>query len=101
MIKRHQDIPALASEFDSFRERVDRLINQTEVVFTEKEGMIDTAVASMAQLEKNKLAYEKRAYDDLVANDLTEQKLKLAESIQIDVGKFSGVLGMGDDFYTS
>ena len=100
MLKRHQDVPALASEFDSFRERVDRLINQTDVVFVEKESMIDAAVDLLGKLERSKNAYEKRAYDDLVANDLTEQKLKLAESIQIDVGKFSGVLGVGDDFYT-
>ena len=54
----------------------------------------------LTRLGKNKSAYEKKAYDDLVTNDLTEQKLKLAESIQIDVGKFSGVLGVGDDYYT-
>ena len=71
MLKRHQDVPALASEFDSFRERVDRLINQTDVVFPEKEGMIDAAIDSMTKLEKNKFIYEKRTYDDLVANDLT------------------------------
>ena len=100
MLKRHADVPALASEFDSFRERVDRLINQTDLLFPEKEQMIDDAVDLLAKLETSKLAYEKKAYDDLVANDLTEQKRKLAESIQIDVGKFSGVLGVGDDYYT-
>ena len=36
----------------------------------------------------------------LIANDLTEDKLRLAEAMKIDVGKFSGVLGVGDDFYT-
>ena len=71
MLKRHQDVPALASEFDSFRERVDRLINQTEVVFVEKEKMIDEAVDLLGKLEQSKVTYEKRSYDDIVANDLT------------------------------
>ena len=100
MLKRHHDVPALASEFDAFRERVDRLINTTDVVFNEKEQMIDSAVDLLGKLELSKDAYEKRAYHDLVTNDLTEQKLKLTESIVIDVGKFSGVLGVGDDFFT-
>ena len=84
MLKRHKDIPALASEFDVFRERVDRLM-QSEVLFPNRELMIDEAVNYMGLLEDGKRKYEKRAYDDLVANDLTENKLKLAESIQIDV----------------
>ena len=37
-------------------------------------------------------------YADLVANDLTEDKLKLAERTEIDVGKFSGAFG--EDFYS-
>ena len=100
ILKRHQDVPVLASEFDVFRERVDRLINHTDLVFNEKEGMIEEAVKSLGKLEISKSAYEKRCYDDIVANDLTERKLKLAESLKIDVGKFSGVIGVGDDFYT-
>lgn len=30
----------------------------------------------------------------------TKSKLKIIKSIQFDVGKFSGVLGLSDDFYT-
>ena len=100
MLKRNKDVPVLLSEFNTFRERVDRLINQTDVVFKEKEDMIASAVNLLGKLEISKQVYEKRTYDDLVVNDLTEEKLKLAESIQIDVGRFSGVLGIGDDFYT-
>ena len=78
MLKRHQDVPALASEFDSFRERVDRLINQTDVVFAEKEGMIDAAVGLLSKLELSKVAYEKRAYDDLIIiiNCFLEYRIK-------------------------
>ena len=44
MLKRHNDVSALSSEFSTLRERVDRLINQTDVMFPEKEKMIDDAV---------------------------------------------------------
>ena len=100
MLKRHQDVPVLASQFDMLRERVDRLINLTDVVFAEKEEMVDEAVKLLGKLEKSRQAYEKSSYNDIVANELTERKLKLAESIDPDVGRFSGVLGEGDDFYT-
>ena len=35
LLKRHKDIPALASEFDVFRDRVDRLI-QSDVIFNQR-----------------------------------------------------------------
>ena len=49
-------------------------------------------------LEKSKKSYENKVYTDLVANDLTEDKMKLTELTKIDVGKFSGALG--EDFYS-
>lgn len=100
MLKRHKDVSALSSEFDVFRERVDRLMNQTDLVFNDKEKIIEYVVDLLGKLTKSKEVYEKRSYEDLVTNDLTADKLKLAESIKIDVGKYGGVLGKGDDFYT-
>ena len=100
MLKRNSDVSVLASEFDTLRERVDRLINQTDVMFPEKETMLDNAIDLLAKVEKNKEIHEKRVYGDLVANDLTEEKLKLAETTEVYDGKFSGVLGVGDDYYT-
>ena len=97
MLKRHSDVPTLASEFDTFRSRVNGLIQQTDVMFPEKEKMLDDAMNVLGLLEKSKEIREKRVYDDLVANDLTEEKRKLAQATKIDVGKFSGVLGKGDD----
>ena len=36
----------------------------------------------------------------MVDNDLTEDKLKLAESTKVDIGKFNGQFGVKDDYYT-
>ena len=97
MLKRKEDQPVLAAEFDRFRERVDKLI-QTDVVMDTREQELDYAQQLLAQLEKSKKLYESKVYTDLVANDLTEDKLKLAEMTQINVGKFSGATG--EDFYS-
>lgn len=43
---------------------------------------------------------EEKVHQDLVDNDLTPEKLKLAGSTPVNFGKFSGPLGKGDDFYT-
>ena len=58
MLKRHNDVSALSSEFSTLRERVDWLINQTDVMFPEKEKMIDDAIGLLAKVEKNKETYE-------------------------------------------
>ena len=97
MLKRKEDKPILASEFDRFRERVDKLVS-TDIFFEQKEKIIEEVVHLLSMLETNKFAYEKKVYDDLVANDLTDDKRKLAELTTIDIGYFSGELG--EDFYT-
>ncbi len=97
MLKRKEDKPILASEFDRFRERVDKLVS-TDIFFEQKEKIIEEVVHLLSMLEANKFAYEKKVYDDLVANDLTDDKRKLAELTTIDIGYFSGELG--EDFYT-
>ena len=51
------------------------------------------------KIEDMKEKYEKKVHQDLVDNDLTPDKLKLAESTKMNFGKFSGVLGKGDDFF--
>ena len=50
MLKRHNDIPALAAEFVVFRDRVDRLV-QTEVLFNDREKLIDTAIGYLGKLK--------------------------------------------------
>lgn len=97
MLKRNTDKPVLAAEFDRFRERVDNLI-QTEVLLPDRESYLDKVVELSKLLETNKTAFEKKVYDDLVVNDLTVEKMKLAEQTKIDIGKFSGT--PGEDFYT-
>ena len=97
MLKRKEDKPALAAEFDRFRERVDRLVC-TDVFFEGKNKVIADALQLLSILGRGKSTYEKRVYDDLLANDLTDDKLKLAESTTIDIGHFGGE--PGEDFYT-
>ena len=97
MLKRNEEKPALAREFDRFRERVDNLI-QTDVALHNREAKLDEVINMCHILATNKELYETRVYNDLVANDLTEEKRKLAEQNQIDIGKFSGA--PGEDFYS-
>ena len=98
MLKRKEDKPILAAEFDRLRERVEKLICDTDTQFDGKEAMIENAVKMLGNLEISKHSYEKKVYDDLLINDLTEDKLKLAQLTKIDIGHFSG--GLGEDFYT-
>ena len=72
MLKRRDEKPILAVEFDRFRERVDNLI-QTDVLLQNREAKLDEIVRLSEQLEYSKELYEKKVYDDLVANDLTEE----------------------------
>ena len=44
--------------------------------------------------------YWDRIYKDLIENVLTEVKLKVPESADVDIGKFNDELGVGDDYYT-
>ena len=100
MLRREKEKRAVAAEFDRMRNRVDKLTLQTNVLVDGKEEILDRLVKSISDIDTVKRKYEKRIYQDLLDNDLTEDKLKLAEATKIQIGKFSGVLGKGDDFYT-
>ena len=98
MLRRKEEKPALALEFDRFRERADRLICDTEAQFDGKEDIVRDVIRLSGILEKSKTDYDNKVYNDLLTNDLTDDKLKLAEQTTIDIGKFSGAAG--EDFYT-
>ena len=98
MLRRKDEKPALALEFDRFRELVDKLLCDVETQFPEKERIVQEVLHLSGLLGTTKATFEKRVYDNLLANDLTEDKLKLAELTTIDIGKFSG--SDGEDFYT-
>ena len=98
MLRRKDEKPALALEFDRFRERVDKLVCDVDTQFEEKEQIVQEIVGLAGLLGTNKTMYEKRVYDDLLTNDLTDDKLKLAEHSPIGKWAFSG--SDGEDFYT-
>ena len=100
ILKHKDDITMLTSEFDKMRERVDRLINYTDLYFGKKEETLDYVSGLLSKLESSKHQYERDVYHVLVANDLTEEKIKLAAATKIEIGKFNGSLGSGDDCYT-
>ena len=98
MLRRKEEKPALAIEFDRFRERADKIIGDTEAQFDGKEDIIRDVLRLTGLLEKSKTDYDNKVYNDLITNDLTDDKLKLAEQATIDIGRFSGAAG--EDFYT-
>ena len=98
MLRRKEEKPALAIEFDRFRERADKVISNTEAQFDGKDDIIRNIIKLSGILEKSKTNYDNKVYHDLMINDLTDDKLKLAEQTNIDIGKFSG--NAGEDYYT-
>ena len=56
-------------------------------------------LANINKLERMKVEFEVKLHSDLELFDLTDQKLKLATSTKVDIGKYSGSLEKGMDFY--
>ena len=100
MLRRDKEKSAVAVEFNRMRDRIDKLILQTNANVDRKEETLDQLIKYVRKIETCKQSYENKIYEDLVDNDLTEDKLKLAEATKINIGKFSGRLDTGDDFYT-
>ena len=98
MLRRKEEKPALGIEFDRFRERADKLIGDTEAQFDGKDDMVRNIIKISGILETSKTDYDNKVYNDLITNDLTDDKLKLAELTSIEIGRFSGAAG--EDFYT-
>ena len=98
-LKRNKEKSTIAVEFNRMRDRVDKLI-MMHINFNGREEALTKLTNCVHIIEISKQKYELKVYQDLVENDLTEDKLKLAESTKINIGKFNGCLGTGDDFYT-
>ena len=90
----------LASEFALMQQMSEKLNSCADVTFSEKEGIIDNIFKSTGILDLAKKNYEQHLHDDIELFDLTEEKIKRADLTKIEIGKFSGSLGKGDDFYT-
>ena len=88
-----------AADLARLRVLVDRVLNYTDVQFVGKETLLNNHLANINKLEGMKLEFELKLHADLENFDLTDQKLKLATQTKVDIGKFSGSLEKGMDFY--
>ena len=100
ILRRDKEKGNIAAEFSRMKDLVNRLILHSDCVFVGKDQDLEKIAEFVEIVQKCKVKYEDKVHRDLVENDLTEDKLKLSEATKINVGKFSGRLGVGDDFYT-
>ena len=100
-ILKHKEIKVNgAAEFARLKIQVDRLLDYTDVQFDNKELMIETVLQAVSRIERYKKLFEEKLHIDLEKYDLTDQKMKLATLTKIDIGKFSGSMERGIDYYT-
>ena len=99
ILRRDKDKGLIAAEFTRMRDAIDKLMTQTDVI-PGKESALQEIRSFVPAIEKWKKVYEDKIHKDLIEHDLTEDKLKIAESAAVDIGKFNGELGVGDDYYT-
>ena len=99
ILRRDKDKGLIAAEFTRMRDAIDKLMTQTDVI-PGKESALQEIRSFAPAIEKWKKVYEDKIHKDLIEHDLTEDKLKIAESAAVDIGKFNGELGVGDDYYT-
>ena len=90
----------LASDYLDVNSKVEKLLNSTDVYFDEKEELLDGILESMSKLEICKRNYETDIQCDLNKFDLTEEKSRSADQTKINIGKFTGTPGYGEDFYS-
>ena len=89
-----------AADVQRVRQLYDRLLGYTDVVIEEKEKVLQDQKTKLESLESLKEKFESKLLKDLEEFDLTDQKMKLAVQAKTDIGKFSGSLEKGTDFYT-
>ena len=100
ILKRKEMKEKYASERDRLKTLVDRLLDFTDVQFHGKQLVINAQLLKVKRVDELRDEFEDKLLMDLELYDLTDQKLKLATLTTIDIGRFSGMLERGDDFYT-
>ena len=90
---------SFASDLGRLRTLIDRTLNYADVQFNGKEVLLNGHLANINKLERMKVEFEVKLHSDLERFDLTDQKLKLATLTKVDIGKYSGSLEKGMDFY--
>ena len=99
VLKRKEMKGNFAADLARLRVLVDRVLNYTDVQFVGKETLLNSHLANINKLEGMKFEFELKLHADLENFDLTDQKLKLGTLTKVDIGKFSGSLEKGMDFY--
>ena len=99
VLKRKEMKATYSADFERMKMLLDRLFEFTDVVFADKEKVINYYVQRINDLQKLKYAFENKLIADLETNDLTEQKMKYAHSTKFNF-KFSGSLDRNMDYYT-
>ena len=100
VLKRKELKNSYSAEYNRLVLLMDRILQYTDVQFLGKDTMLNNHLESQVRIENKKSAFEEKLCLDIERFDLTEQKLKLATQTKVDIGKFSGSLEKGLDFYT-
>ena len=100
VLKRKEMKNTYASDYERSKVLIDRLLSYTDVAIDGKELVINAQILKLSGLSLSKISFEEKLVQDLEKFDLTDQKLKLATQTKINIGKFSGSLDKGMDFYT-
>ena len=100
VLKRKEMKKSYSADYERIKVLIDRLLSFTDVVLDGKEVVINAQILKLSGLTESKLAFEEKLIQDLERFDLTDEKLKLATQTKVNIGKFSGSLEKGMDFYT-
>ena len=100
ILKRKDMKASYAVEYDRTKVLLDRLLDFADVDFVGKDVVLNMHVDAVALLDKLKIEFEGKLHKDLETHDLTDQKMRLATLTKVDIGKFSGSLEKGMDYYT-
>ena len=89
-----------AVEHTRLRSLCDRIIHYTDVHFDKKDELLSTLLKKAQKLDELKELFEVKLHQDIEKLDLSDQMLQLATQTSVDIGKFSGSLDKGLDYYS-
>ena len=100
ILERKQLKSSHAAEVVRLKSLSDRVLNYTDVQFDEKDGLMNSLLNKVLLVSELKEEFELKLHQDIEKLDLSDQMLKLAAQTKVNIGKFSGSLDKGLDYYT-
>ena len=100
VLKRKELRKTYTDDFCRLKGISDRLLEYTDVLYEGKNDSLSSHLQSIVSLEEAREKFEEKLQVDIETYDLSDQKMKLATKTTVDIGKFSGSLDKGVDFYT-